>query len=59
MRTLRIVAAAIAVLWAAYITWQTYLIRVEVQAVCGDTQELKDRLGKPPGYDSDLLMHCR
>jgi hypothetical protein len=59
MKALKIVGIILFSLWAIFITWQIYLARIDAQGACSYAADIRDRQGKPPGYNSDLLHHCR
>jgi hypothetical protein len=58
MKTVKVIAIAIVVLWMAWITLEIYWIRVEAQGACSYSSELRER-ARNPNFPKDVILGCR
>jgi hypothetical protein len=57
-RTLKIIAAIIAFIWAAYITLEVNLARRYAYEACSQAAKAADVAGHSPGFDHDVIFGC-
>jgi hypothetical protein len=55
---LKVVCVIVVAIWMAYVARMLYLVQRETEQACTYSRQVRDNLGKPPGFNSDVIVPC-